>query len=162
MRFKWILILFPFFLLPLSATAFENDVRLDKFFQLYEAQRKAKAVELIYLNNRNRKIKDSYDGIEQKQNELIDSSAPLGLYHGFELLGEHQIGDRLSHLTYLLIHEKGPIRLEFEYYKPQNKWLLIHLNIDSNLGQELKALARKDIAGHLVKDDVERPEKKEY
>lgn len=159
MRFIWIL-----FLVPFSATAFEADVRLDKFFQLYEAGRTAKAVELIYLNNRNRKNKDSYDGVEQKQkqNELIDSGASLGRYHGFEILGKHQIGDRLSHLTYLLFHEKGPIRLEFEYYKPKDKWVLLHLNIDSNLVQELKALARKDIAGYLVKDDLNNPVKKEH
>ena len=157
MRFIWLLLLLPFW-----AMAVENDVSLDKFFQLYDAGRKAQAVEQIYLNNRNRKEKDSYDGIVQKQNELIDSGESLGLYYGFELIGKHQISDRLSHLTYLLFHEKGPIRLEFEYYKPNKKWLLVHLNIDSNLGQVLKALARKDIAGYIVKDDLQRLVKKEY
>ena len=143
-------------LLPVTGLAFDYQSPLENFFQLYDAGRKDKAVETVFLSNRNRNNTDIFEEVEATLEILDDVSGPLGQYHGYEQLGRHQIGDRLRHFTYVLYHEKSPIRLEFEYYKPNKKWLLTDLQIDTNLGAELKELARKDISGHLVKGDLEK------
>lgn len=147
-------------LFSFSVAGFDYEPTLENFFQLYEAGRKANAVELVYLNNRDRNKVENFKHVGDKQKELTEQSAALGTYYGFELLGKHEIGTRLKHFTYILYHEEGPMRLEFEYYKPHKKWLLTDLQIDVNLGQELKTLARNDIAGYLVKDDISGPFKK--
>ena len=141
-------------LLSTSIMASDYQAPLEQFFKLYQAERANRAVEQLYLYNRDRNEKSNYEKIAAKQVMLKEAGEVLGFYYGHELLGEHQIGERLIHITYLLIHHEAPIRVEFEFYKPQKNWLLTDFQVDSELGEELKVLARKDIAGFLVEKDV--------
>lgn len=150
---------FVFCLVSANTFAVDYQSPLDKFFQLFKAGRPDNAVEQLYLFNRDRNETDVSMVSEQKHNELVEATTSLGLFYGQELLGKHQIGKRLNHVTYMLYFQNGPVRLEFEFYRPQEKWRLTDLNIDNHLSSELKAMARRDIAGFVVKKDLEKLEK---
>lgn len=149
------LLIWAILLSATPAMASDYQAPLEQFFKLYQAERKNRAVEQLYWFNRDRKDKSNDSKIAARQAKLKDASEALGLYYGHELLGTHQIGKRLIHVTYLLIHQEAPIRVEFEFYKPQEQWLLSDFQVDSALGSELKTLARQDIAGFLVERDVD-------
>lgn len=145
-----------FVLIMASAPIVASDYQtpLEQFFKLYQADRKNRAEEQLYFFNRDRKDNSNDDVIISKQAMLREATEALGLYYGQELLGTHQVGERFKHLSYLLLHQESPVRIEFQFYKPQDHWLLIDFQVDNNLALELKDLARKDIAGFLVQGDV--------
>ena len=112
--------------LQLDSAAFGVDYTVnclnDKFFNLYEAGKIIEAVDSIYSSNR--WIDRKSDDIEKLKAQFVGVSSLVGEYHGKTLLGKKDINERLISVTYMALYERQPVRLEFVFYRPKDKWVI--------------------------------------
>ena len=137
----------PILIMFLSASLLLADysAEVEKFFQVYASQRYAEALESIYSTNR--WISSSPDTVRNLQNQLTGVQGLVGRYYGEEFLGAVSIADRFVHLTYLALHDRQPLRMEFQFYKPDNEWKIYSFSFDDAIDDEIEKAAREAIAG---------------
>jgi hypothetical protein len=140
---KNVLILAMFLSVSLLAADYSDEV--DKFFKLYASERYAEALESIYGTNK--WIISSPDVVQNLQNQLTGAQRLVGRYYGKEFLGEVNVADRFVHLTYLALHDRQPLRFEFQFYKPDAEWKLYSFSFDDAIDDEIMEAAREAIAG---------------
>ena len=133
--------------LCLSVSAFASDEynqEIDKFFSLYEKGEISTAIDSIYSTNR--WIDSSSDAVMNLKGQFSSMSQMVGKYLGKERIGAHSYGERLLMVTYLLLYERQPIRLEFMFYRPADSWIIYSFSFDDNTDEELKMSAREEIS----------------
>ena len=105
-----------------------------EFFTLYENSPE-KAYDFL---TRDLLLKADTQTIENLKIQFINNVAGEGGYFGNERIGEKNIGNSLKMLTFIIKHEKRPIRVSFIFYKLKDKWELKEFNFDGELINELK------------------------
>ncbi len=70
--------------------------------------------------------------------QFVNNVEGEGEYFGNEKIDEKNIGNSLKRLTFIIKHEKNPIRLILIFYKPKDKWELKEFNFDRALINEIK------------------------
>jgi hypothetical protein len=45
--------------------------------------------------------------------------------------------------------ERQPVRLEFVFYRPKDKWIIYSYSFDDNIDEELIDFSRKKIVGRM-------------
>ena len=117
--------------LCLSASAFADDgydTEIEKFFSLYEKGEINRAIDSIYSTNR--WIDSSSDAVMNVKGQFSSMSQVVGAYLGKERVGVHSYAERLLLVTYLVLYERQPIRLEFMFYRPKNAWIIYRFSFD--------------------------------
>ena len=71
----------------------------------------------------------------------------MGDYHGKVKLGEHEVADRLVYVSYMVLYERQPVRLEFMFYRPVNDWIIYSFSFDDEIDGELVTAGREKIVG---------------
>jgi hypothetical protein len=125
-----------------SAEGYQGEI--DKFFMLFDQGKKAEAVDSLYASNpwmssakdSIREIKDQFAGIENL----------VGQYNGHALIGESIIKERFVHVTYLALYDRQPVRMEFQFYRPKQKWLIYGFSFDIEFDNAVEAEARSRAA----------------
>ncbi|MFT6087362.1 MAG: hypothetical protein ACJAWT_000778 [Glaciecola sp.] len=135
---------FSLCLVSFNTLSYEGE--LDKFFNLYEAGKIIEAVDSIYSSNR--WIDRKSDDIEKLKAQFVGVSSLVGEYHGKTLLGKKDINERLISVTYMALYERQPVRLEFVFYRPKDKWVIYSFSYDDNIDEELLDASRREIAGY--------------
>lgn len=64
----------------------------------------------------------------QQQGVLRQFGAPSG----YEFVREEKLGTRLLRQSFLVFHEKAPLRWNFVFYKQDKGWVLSHFAFDGN------------------------------
>ena len=110
-----------------------------KFFADF-ATNSDKAIDNIY------KLNPHTDGITDAINNMkkIANTYPseLGNYYGYELITQQKLTNNFVLLSYFIKYDRQPMRFTFEFYKPNDKWLLFSLNFDSNIDEEVEEAAK--------------------
>ena len=106
----------------------------NEFFTLY----KNSAEKAFDYLTRDLLEKADKQTIENLKIQFVNNVAGEGGYFGNEKIDEKNIGNSLKRLTFIIKHEKRPIRLSFIFYKPKEKWELKEFNFDGELINELK------------------------
>ncbi|MEA3213176.1 MAG: hypothetical protein QOE70_6233 [Chthoniobacter sp.] len=57
----------------------------------------------------------------------------FGVVHGYDLVDNKPVGERLMRATYVSLGHDFPLRWRFYFYKSQGEWKLIDLRVDDNL-----------------------------
>jgi hypothetical protein len=120
------------------ATATGAVTFIDKFFKTYEAEGTSKAIINIFKTN---PLVDSTSlrGLIAK----IDTTRGLiGLYVGKELIVQRKASNSLVLYSYLVKHQKQPVRFTFMFYKPKNDWVIYRLYFDDQVDNELEESAK--------------------
>jgi|SRR6185295_17393602 len=117
---------------------------IDRFFVKYEKGKIDDAIDELYSTNK--WVAQLADGIGNLKNQLHGLVPLVGSYRGRELIGTASIGGRLVHVTYMVLYDRQPLRMEFVLYRPQDAWTIYAFRFDSNLPEELQAGARAEIA----------------
>ncbi len=133
-------------LLILSKSTFAYQGEIDNFFKLYESGKSLEAVDSIYSTNK--WISQKSDDVHNVKTQLQNLQSLVGKYQGKVLLGEEDIADRLTHVTYLALFERQPVRLEFVFYRPQEEWIIYSFSFDDDIDDELESVSRRKIAGY--------------
>lgn len=139
---KYVVIL----LLFVSSTIHAENYRaqITKFFALYEQGKSAEAVDSIFSTMPEQfRPQGSIKDIKEK---LAVTEGLVGNYNGKILIHEHNVQDIFIHVTYLALYDRQPIRMEFQFYKPKDKWNMYSYSFDANFDEDVKFAARKNIA----------------
>jgi len=139
------ILIFLSMILSASLLVADYNAEVEKFFTLYASQRYAEALESIYSTNP--WISSSPDVVQNLQNQLTGVQRLVGRYYGEEFLGEVRVADRFVHLTYLALHDRQPLRMEFQFYKPGADWKIYAFSFDDAIDDEIERAAREAIAG---------------
>ena len=70
----------------------------------------------------------------------------VGEYNGKVLIDETNIKNRFVHITYLALYDRQPVRMEFQFYKPKNDWVIYSFSFDIDFDNEVKDGVRRKIA----------------
>ncbi|WP_183568090.1 hypothetical protein [Mucilaginibacter sp. SP1R1] len=123
---------------PSAAAVIGVTTYIDKFFKTYEKDGTSRAIINIFKTN---PLVDSTSlkGLIAK----IDTTRSLiGLYIGKELIVQRKASNSLVLYSYLVKHQKQPVRFTFMFYKPKNDWLIYRLYFDDQVDNELEESAK--------------------
>lgn len=111
---------------------------IDKFFKTYQTEGTSRAIVNIFKTN------SAVDSLSLKGLiAKIDTTRGLiGLYIGKELIVQRKASNSLVLYSYLVKHEKQPVRFTFMFYKPKNEWLIYRLYFDDQVDNELEESAK--------------------
>ena len=132
---------------PAAHAGHFND-EIAAFFDLFEAGKVVEAVDRVYSTNP--WISGTSDSVKKVKNQLAGLGKLVGNYVGKERIGEQNVRDRLVHVTYLALYERQPVRMEFQFYRPKNDWIIYGYSFDDKIDDELEEAARRVIASGNV------------
>jgi hypothetical protein len=139
------LIFFPFLLITLCTSSVcaqhsEKDIT-NEFFKLYSID-PMKAFDYAFATNI--WMERNQDAVDNLKNQYSNLLTLIGEYHGYELITEKSIGERLKLLSFMAKYERQPIRLTFILYKPHKTWQVQNLKYDDKLDEELEEAAKQN------------------
>ena len=135
-------IVYVFLTLIISTATFSNvfaqepEWIIHKFFKLYKQNAADRALTFIYETNPTFK-KNGQADINQMKGKLKQTLNSLGRYCGYELISERQLGSNYKLQTFLVKHDKKPIRMSFVIYRPKNRWQLQSFQYEDAVDAEL-------------------------
>ena len=119
-------------------TSYETTV--SGFFERLEAGKSNDALDYLYGSSP--WMARAADAIQQVKTQFKDLSSLVGDYRGKELVASKSLSDRLVYLNYLVLYDRQPVRFEFQFYRPQDKWLTYSFSFDDNLDDDLAEQGR--------------------
>lgn len=132
------------FMVPALSFAAQNyQDEIDAFFKLYESGKRIEAVDRIYSTNK--WAAASQDAIHNIKTQLENIEQILGKYNGKEKIGELNVGGRFVHVTHMVLYDRQPLRMEFQFYRPQNDWIIYSFSFDVELTDEVQKSARQAV-----------------
>ncbi len=133
-----IMILFVSF----SASA-QNDPKevVELFFKEFKEKGSGIAIDNLYKPNK--WISKSADAIIQLKSQLDGLNEDyVGKYYGNELILEKKLADSFILMSYLVKYDRQPIRFTFQFYKPNDTWMIHSFKFDGNLDAEIEEAAK--------------------
>ena len=115
-----------------SQTDSNPEQIIHKFFEIYNSDGSNTALD--YILSTNNWIEEGSIELKKSVNDLISQ---IGPYYGNELIAKRGIGDNYILWSFMIKHERQPIRFQFIFYKPSNKWQLQDFRYDDGLDTEL-------------------------
>ncbi len=112
---------------------------IDTFFKKYKQEGTAKAIDYIFSFNPSLVNVSQLTDLKSK----LDSTRNLlGNFDSQELITQKSISNSLVLFSYLVKHEKQPIRFTFIFYKPKNDWTLYKFKFDDQADTELEEASK--------------------
>lgn len=123
------------------------DELVARFFDLINEGKPEAAVDLMYKTNPySDKIADT---IQNVKSSLASTTALIGTYRGSSLIIRRELGDRLAYLYYVVAYDREPLKFEFFFYKPSDKWVLQSLSYSDKVLDDIREFARYDLTQKL-------------
>ncbi|MBU2938737.1 hypothetical protein KO494_04195 [Lacinutrix sp. C3R15] len=135
-------ILIIILLISFSASA-QNDPNevVEQFFKEFKEKGAAIAIDNLYKPNK--WINKSADAIIQLKSQLEGLNEDfVGKYYGKELILEKKLADSFILKSYLVKYDRQPIRFTFQFYKPNDTWMIQSFKFDGNLDTEIEEAAK--------------------
>jgi hypothetical protein len=124
-----------FSLTPIFAQNKPEDVT-GKFFELYEKDGAAKAIEYIFDNNKY--MDKNSDVLTQIQSRLSQLVTLVGTYNGYELMESKYLGQSYLQQIFILKYDRQPIKFIFLLYKPKDVWQIQNLRFDDKFNEDFE------------------------
>ncbi|MEO8590016.1 MAG: hypothetical protein ABI432_11635 [Flavobacteriales bacterium] len=116
------------------------DDLVKTFFAEYEKDA-AKAVQGIYDTNPwTSRIKDAIEKVKQEVNSYTEDY--VGKYYGYESITRKQLSTSFLLMSYLVKYDRQPMRFTFEWYKPNDTWMLQSFQVDVSIDDEVEEAAK--------------------
>lgn len=113
----------------------------ELFFKEFKEKGASVAIDNLYSPNK--WILRSGDAVIQLKNQLEGLNEEyVGAYYGQELMFEKKLTDSFILLSYLVKYDRQPIRFTFQFYKPNDKWVIHSFKFDGNIGDEIEESAK--------------------
>lgn len=130
-----------------AATPQNYEDVVNKFFNLIAAGKSADAVEYLYRTNPwSEKIPDA---LQQVKSSFASSDAMVGSYRGNSLVVKRVLGDRIVYLYYLVAYDRQPLKFEFYFDKPSDKWVLQNFAFNDKILDDVRDSARYEFGQSL-------------
>ena len=143
MTFKSILISITLILIAGFSVAAQNEPKelVKTFFDDYQDIGSSKALDNLYATNK--WMDRATDAITNLKSQLEGLNVDyVGKFHGYELIVEKKLAESYVLLSYLAIFDRQPIRYTFQFYKPNDKWLIYSFKFDGSIDDEIEEAAK--------------------
>lgn len=108
---------------------------IDVFFKKYQDEGTSKAVDYIFSSNLSLINSSQLSDLKSK----LDSTRKIiGNFEGQELITQKHTSNSLVLFSYLVKHDKQPLRFTFIFYKPKTEWTLYKFKYDDQADSELE------------------------
>jgi hypothetical protein len=134
-------------LTSVTTWALDYNEEIKTFFELFSTGKTVEAVDSIYRSNP--WIQGAHDAVENLKTQLVGIERLVGNYNGNQKIGQIQIKDRFVHITYLVLFDRQPVRMEFEFYRPADDWMVYSFSFDDEFDEEVEQAARAQILDNL-------------
>ncbi len=108
---------------------------VEVFFNQYDSEGIDSALEYIFSTNK--WIAGNKEGLNNLKSPLKDLVSQVGEYRGKELIAKKSIGENYILWSYMIKYDRQPVRFQFIFYKPSDKWQLQDFRYDDDLDTEL-------------------------
>lgn len=137
MKLKPILLLILFTVSPIIlAQSTPKDIAAN-FFVKYESDGASAAIDQLYKTNK--WMERATDAITKLKNQLEGLKEDyVGEYYGYELIGTKKLAESYMLMSYLVKFNRQPIRFTFQFYKPNDKWVIYSFKFDANIDDEIE------------------------
>jgi hypothetical protein len=69
----------------------------------------------------------------------------VGDFHGYELLASDEVGNCYKIYIYVAKFDRQPIRIQFDFYKPEDKWIVQGFTYDYDLDDDFESVVKSQI-----------------
>lgn len=129
------------FLAQIALSQDEPREIVTKFFNAYEKDGASMALDNLYATNKwMQRATDAFTNLKSQLNGLNEDY--VGQYYGYELIGEKKLANSYMLLSYLVKFDRQPIRYTFQFYKPNDKWVIYSFKFDANIDDEIEESAK--------------------
>ena len=109
------------------------------FFAIYEKDGLKPGLDNIFSYG----DKEVMKALSYIKDTLAGTAKGLGQkYSGYELILKKNITPSYGLYSYLIKYPSGPLRFNFIFYKPQDKWVIIDFSFDSQIVPETRDFIR--------------------
>ena len=147
-RMSLVMVIFAVILLSsagiMRCDATELHDRVESFFKQVNDGKVSEAVDFIYSDNpwMNR----AADAIQNIKTQMLNLDQIVGKYCAHKKLIEKVVAERFIYISYFVAYERQPLRFEFEFYKPKDKWMIYSFSFDDKIDLEVEESARLSTA----------------
>ena len=114
---------------------------VEAFFEDYQKIGPSKALDNLYSTNK--WMNRATDAISNLKNKLEGLNEDyVGKYYGYELMVEKKLAESYILQSYLVKFDRQPIRYTFQFYKPNDEWLIYSFQFDGNIDDEIEEAAK--------------------
>jgi hypothetical protein len=140
--YQKVALVIPFFLLTLTGIAQNTPKEIaEYFFKDYKANGASAALDDLYSTNK--WMSRATDAISNLKSQLEGLNEDyVGKYYGYELITEKHLAGSYVLLSYLVKYDRQPIRFIFQFYKPNDKWVIYSFQFDGNIDDEIVESAK--------------------
>lgn len=114
--------------------------KIDVFFSMIKAEKSNDAIDHLYADNP--WLSRASDDVQQLKSHLANTMNLVGKYQGHELLTEKVVADRFVYLKYFVAYDRQPFNFVFEFYKPQDQWIIFGFFFNANIDEEIEEAAQ--------------------
>lgn len=129
-----------FLLISLHGYSQDNpDEIVKKFFETFQ-NNTDKALDDIYSTNQ--WTSEMRDAINSLKKTIKNYPNEMGKYYGSDLITKQKCTDRFILYSYMARYDRQPMKVVFELYKPNDKWILYSLNFSADIDDDVEAAAK--------------------
>ncbi len=111
---------------------------VDNFFSKYKDSSPSDAIDYIFGTNKS----FMPEQIAELKNKLTTTTLAVGAFNGTEQITIKRTSPSLVFYSYLVKHDKQPLRFTFIFYKPKEQWILYKFKFDDQVDTELEESGR--------------------
>lgn len=108
---------------------------INTFFKMYKEDGTNKAIDYIFSSNASLSNVNQLANLKSK---LDSTRQQIGNFNRQELITQKNSSNSLVLFSYLVKHDKQPLRFTFIFYKPKNNWTLYKFKFDDETDTELE------------------------
>ena len=116
---------------------------MDSFFKTYEEDKPVEALDELYSHTP--WLESVKSNVEKLKMQFKDLKSVVGSYNGYELLYKKEVKGCLVLATYLVKFDRQPIRFNFQFYKPKDKWIIYSFSYDDSFDDDLEEAIKAEI-----------------
>ncbi len=121
----------------------EYAPQIDKFLAGVKAGKSAEALEQLFSGNRWMKA----ETVQKLKTDVVGIEKMLGSFRTFEKLQEIKVGTRFVYVSYLVLYDRQPLRMEFKFFRPGDDWVILGFFLDDKLDEDVAKTAHEQLAG---------------
>lgn len=115
--------------------------RIERFFSKIDSGKYEDAINFIYSGNP--WIADKYEDIENVKKQFISLPDLVGTYANHTLLVDEKIAGRYVYLYYFVAFDRQPVSFVFEFYKPEEKWMIFSFTFADDVDTWVEERAKR-------------------
>lgn len=115
------------------------DDMIKQFFDTYQSNTD-KALDEIYATNV--WTSEMKDAINSLKKTIRNYPNEMGKYYGSDLITKQKCTERFLLYSYMARYDRQPMKVVFELYKANDKWILFSLNFSTDIDDDVEMAAK--------------------